>query len=216
MIASLSISYKMAAAMIRLLIFLCAGSILHSEELSLFPSNSLDDWTTAGSAKWSYQNGTLSGGQDGDPKRSGLLLSKAKFQDFDLSLDFKIDEHDKYNSGIYLRYHSEQKGDRLQVNIGRGAADEPVGLYLSDWLDKGDEKDEVRKPKVWNSLRIKALGPHIQVWLNGKKIVDFKDAKRLAKHLARGQLAFQTYGAEGHAGWVKFRRMKIKPLKQKD
>ncbi|MEN8772425.1 MAG: DUF1080 domain-containing protein [Akkermansiaceae bacterium] len=201
--------------MIRLLIFFFTGSILHSEELSLFPSNSLDDWTTVGSAKWSYQNGTLSGGQDGDPKRSGLLLSKAKFQDFDLSLDFKIDEHGKYNSGIYLRYHLEQKGDRLQVNIGRGAADEPVGLYLSDWLDKGDEKDEIREPKVWNSLRIKALGPHIQVWLNGKKIVDFKDAKRLSNYLTPGQLAFQTYGAEGHAGWVKFRRMKIKPLNQK-
>lgn len=215
MIASLSIFYKMAVPMIRLLIFFFTGSILHSEELSLFPSNSLDDWTTVGSAKWSYQNGTLSGGQDGDPKRSGLLLSKAKFQDFDLSLDFKIDEHGKYNSGIYLRYHLEQKGDRLQVNIGRGAADEPVGLYLSDWLDKGDEKDEIREPKVWNSLRIKALGPHIQVWLNGKKIVDFKDAKRLSNYLTPGQLAFQTYGAEGHAGWVKFRRMKIKPLNQK-
>ena len=215
MIASLSIFYKMAVPMIRLLIFFFTGSILHSEELSLFPSNSLDDWTTVGSAKWSYQNGTLSGGQDGDPKRSGLLLSKAKFQDFDLSLDFKIDEHGKYNSGIYLRYHLEQKGDRLQVNIGRGAADEPVGLYLSDWLDKGDEKDEIREPKVWNSLRIKALGSHIQVWLNGKKIVDFKDAKRLSNYLTPGQLAFQTYGAEGHAGWVKFRRMKIKPLNQK-
>lgn len=215
MIASLSIFYKMAVPMIRLLIFFFTGSILHSEELSLFPSNSLDDWTTVGGAKWSYQNGTLSGGQDGDPKRSGLLLSKAKFQDFDLSLDFKIDEHGKYNSGIYLRYHLEQKGDRLQVNIGRGAADEPVGLYLSDWLDKGDEKDEIRKPKVWNSLRIKALGSHIQVWLNGKKIVDFKDAKRLSNYLTPGQLAFQTYGAEGHAGWVKFRRMKIKPLNQK-
>ena len=198
--------------MIRVLLFFFAGSILHAEELSLFPSNSLDDWTSKGSAKWSYQKGVLSGGQDGDPKRSGLLLSKATFQDFEVILDFKIDEHGKYNSGIYLRYHPEQKGDRLQVNIGRGAAGEPVGLYLSDWLDKGDAKDQFRKPKVWNSLRIRALGPHIQVWLNGQKIVDYQDAKRLAKHLAPGHLAIQTYGAEGHAGWVKFRKMRIKPL----
>ena len=67
---------------------------------------------------------------------------------------------------------------------------------------------------IWNSLRIKALGPHIQVWLNGKKIVDFNDEKRLAKHLATGHLAIQTYGAEGHAGWVKFRQMKITPLQK--
>ena len=198
--------------MIRFPFFLFLGSVLYAEELSLFPSGTLDDWTPKGSAKWTYQDGTLSGGQNGDPKRSGLLLSKAKFQDFDLSLEFKIDEHGKYNSGIYLRYDLSQKGDRLQVNIGRGAADEPVGLYLNDWLDKGDAKDEFRKPNEWNSLRIKALGPHIQVWLNGQKIVDFNDAKRLAKHLAPGHLAIQTYGAEGHAGWVKFRKMKIKPL----
>ena len=63
-----------------------------------------------------------------------------------------------------------------------------------------------------SSLRIKALGPHIEVWLNSKKIVDYQDAKRLAKHLAPGHLAIQTYGAENHAGWVKFRKMKIKPL----
>lgn len=198
--------------MIRILALLLAIHSLHAEELDLFPAGSLQGWTSTGTAKWSYQDGLLSGGQDGDSKRSGLLISQRTFQDFDLSLDFKIDEHGKYNSGLYLRYHAKQKGDRLQVNIGRGVADEPVGLYLDDWLDKGDAKDDHRKPREWNSLRIKALGAHIQVWLNGQKIVDFKDAKRLAKHLAPGHLAFQTYGAEGHAGWVKFRKMKITPI----
>lgn len=198
--------------MSRLLLFLIFTSSVFSREPSLFPSDSLKNWTPIGSAEWNYENGLLSGGQDGDPKRSGLLLSKAKFENFDLRLEFKIDEHGKYNSGIYLRYDPAQKSDRLQVNIGRGVADEPVGLYLNDWLDKGDAKDEHRKPGEWNSLRIKAVGAHIQVWLNTEKIVDYHDTKRLAKHLAPGSLAFQTYGAEGHAGWVKFRKMTITPL----
>lgn len=187
--------------------------LLHPTESNagiLVPEN----WTSIGTAKWSFQNGTLSGGQGGDPKRSGLLLSKAKFKDFDLSLEFKIDEHGKYNSGIYLRYDPKKKGDRLQVNIGRGVADEPVGLYLDNWLDKGDASDAHRIPNEWNALRIKALGPHIQVWLNGQSIVDYQDPERLARHLETGHLAFQTYGAEGHAGWVKFRKMTIKPIKK--
>lgn len=200
--------------MTRLLFFFLFSSSLFSEEVSLFPSGALKDWTTLGSARWTYKDGLLSGGQDGDPKRSGLLLTKAKFQDFDLSLEFKIDEHGKYNSGVYLRYDTAQKGDRLQVNIGRGAADEPVGLYLNDWLDKGDAKDEFRKPNEWNTLRIRAHGPHIQVWLNKQKIVDFNDPKRLAKHLAPGHLAFQTYGAENHAGWIKFRKLKMTNLSE--
>ena len=198
--------------MIRLLLFLLAGTFASSREIALFQTDSLEGWTSTGNAQWSCQDGILSGGQDGDPKRSGLLISKAKFQDFDFSCDFKIDEHGKYNSGIYLRYHPDQKDDRLQVNIGRGVADEPVGLYLTDWLDKGDAKDEHRKPREWNSLRIKALGPHVQVWLNGQKIVDYQDATRLANHLKPGHLAFQTYGAENHAGWVKFRKLKLQEI----
>lgn len=204
-------SFMITTSMLHFLIFLLVASLVPAEEVPLFPSGSLDDWTAKGSARWSYQNGVLSGGQDGDPKRSGLLVSKATFQDFDLTLDFKIDEHGKYNSGIYLRYQPAQKS-RLQVNIGRGRADEPVGLYLDDWLDKGDAKDEYRQAGAWNSLRIHARGPHIQVWLNGHKIVDYRDAQRLANHLAPGHLAFQTYGAENHAGWVKFRKLRLKTL----
>jgi hypothetical protein len=201
--------------MAQFLFFVFLASFVTAEELLLFPSGSIEDWTSRGTAKWSYQDGVLSGGQDGDPKRSGLLISKASFQDFDLSFEFKIDEHGKYNSGVYLRYDPKQKSSRLQVNIGRGVADEPVGLYLDEWLDKGDSKDEFRKKNEWNALRIKAVGAHVRVWLNGKEIVDFQDKNRLAKHLGSGHLAFQTYGAEGHAGWVKFRKLKVVPLPSK-
>jgi hypothetical protein len=193
-------------------IFLFSCQLLLGEQRALFPPQSMGDWKTTGTAEWSYQNGILSGGQQGDPKRSGLLISKDQFQDFELSLDFKIDEHGKYNSGIYLRYHPEQKSHRLQVNIGRGVAEEPVGLYLDDWLDQGDAKDQYRKAHEWNSMRIRAVGAQIQVWLNGHKIVDYQDSKKLAGHLKAGHLAFQTYGAQNHAGWVKFRKIVLKEI----
>ena len=88
-----------------------------------------------------------------------------------------------------------------------------MGLYLDDWLDKGDEHDKVRKPGQWNNLRLTARGPHITVHLNGQKIVDYTEPRKPeeAPHLhAAGSLAFQTYGAEGHAGWVKFRSARIR------
>ena len=47
------------------------------------------------------------GSQDGDPKRSGLLMTKEQFRDFELRLDFMIDERGKYNSGVYLRGRHE-------------------------------------------------------------------------------------------------------------
>lgn len=181
--------------------------------IALFDGTSLEGWNPVGSAEWKVEEGVLVGGQDGDPKRSGLLHTEATFQDFDLELEFMIDEHGKYNSGVYLRNRpGERRRTGYQINIGRGAAGEPVGLFLGDWLDKGDPEDKIRKPLEWNHLRIRARGPHIEAWLNKVKIVDYTDPQPREELLQAGTIAFQTYGAEGHAGWVKFRNIKIVDL----
>ena len=182
----------------------------------LFNGKDLEGWTPQGSAIWRVERGVLVGTQAGDPKRSGMLVTKDAFGDFELELEFMLDEHGKYNSGVYLRCQPDEK-NRLrtgyQVNLGRGAAGEYCGgVFLKDWLAKGDEKDAVRKPHEWNRLRIVARGAHLVVDLNGVNVVDFKHADPEPRLLAPGPLALQTYGAEGHAGWVTFRNVRVRPL----
>jgi hypothetical protein len=181
---------------------------------SLFDGKNLDAWTQVGSAKWRVEDGIIVGGQDGDPKRGGMLVTKDQFKDFELVLDFMIDEHGKYNSGVYLRNAPESRGRTgYQVNIGRGAAEEYAGgIFTDKWLDKGDEDDSIRKKLDWNSLRIAAKGGHITVDLNGKRVSDYTDPMPPERFLQRGTIALQTYGAEGHAGWVKFRNIRIREL----
>ena len=58
----------------------------------LFTENSLSEWESLGPAKWTVRNGTLITGQDGDPKRWGMLQSKKQYLDVELKLEFKIDE----------------------------------------------------------------------------------------------------------------------------
>lgn len=182
---------------------------------TIFNGKDLSGWTTTGSAVWKAESGILKGGQDGDASRWGLILTEKSYRDFDLSLDFKIDEHGKYNSGVYLRLQQGASRRRVyQVNIGRGAAGEPVGLYLEEWLDDGDAEDKIRKPLEWNQLRIRARGAHIETWLNGEKIVDYTDPNPAPELLQPGAIAFQTYGAEGHAGWVEFRNIRIVNLEK--
>src|SRR6476659_10125923 len=173
----------------------------------LFNGKDLDGWAPMGTAQWKVEDGVIVGGQFGDPKKWGLLTTKESFTDFELSLDFMIDEHGKYNSGVYLR-NDPGKGGRTgyQVNIGRGAAEEYcAGVYTDHWLAKGDEKDSIRKPLAWNTLRIVAKGPHLVVDLNGVNVVDHTDDKPEPKFLQSGVIGLQTYGAENHPGWVKFR-----------
>ncbi len=180
----------------------------------LFNGQDLTNWTQIGSAQWSVTNGVIHGGQQGDPKRGGLLTTKEQFQDFELALEFMIDEHGKYNSGVYLRNEPGWGGrSGYQINIGRGAAQEYVGLYTDRWLDKGDEHDTIRKKLDWNKLYIYAKGSHIKARLNGVEIVDYTDLEPKRRFLQPGVIALQTYGAEGHAGWVKFRNIRIRELK---
>src|SRR5687767_3198584 len=138
----------------------------------LFNGYDLTGWKSTGSAAWRVEHkdgwpSMVVGGQDGDPKRSGLLSTTDTFQNFELQLEFMIDEHGKYNSGVYLRNDPAARGRTgYQINIGRGAAQEYAGgLFTDKWLAKGDEKDEIRKPLEWNTLRILADGPRIVVHL---------------------------------------------------
>jgi hypothetical protein len=180
----------------------------------LFNGQNLTNWVQIGTARWTVRDGVIHGGQDGDPKRSGVLTTQERFQDFELELEFMIDEHGKYNSGVYLR-NEPGRGGRTgyQINIGRGAAEEYVGLFTDRWLDKGDEHDTIRKKLDWNRLFIYARGPHIKAQLNGVEIVDYVDPAPPPRFLEPGVIAFQTYGAEGHAGWVKFRNIRIRELR---
>ena len=195
-------------------LMLAGAAAAESGWQELFNGKDLENFQQVGSAKWRAEDGVILGGQDGDPKRSGLLATKEQFKDFELELEVMIDEHGKYNSGVYLR-NDPGKGGRTgyQVNFGRGQAEEYfAGLFTDKWLDKGDEHDTIRKKLDWNKVRILARGPHIEVELNGQKVVDYTDPQPPERFLQKGVIAFQTYGADGHAGWVKYRNLRIRRL----
>ncbi|MBT3636214.1 MAG: DUF1080 domain-containing protein [Opitutae bacterium] len=185
------------------------------KKIDLLKGDGLDQWEAFGKAQWKVSDGVLEGGQDGDPKRSGVLATKETFRDFDLEFEYLIDEHGKYNSGVYFRRgktKDDRKGPSYQLNLGRGKAGEFVGLFLDRWLDKGDEEDRIRKPKEWNNVRLLVVGPKIKAWLNGELIVEYVDPAPRPDLARAGTIALQTYGAEGHAGWVKFRKMRIRKI----
>jgi len=185
------------------------------KKIDLLQGHGLDRWEAFGKAEWKVTEGILEGGQGGDPKRSGVLVTKETFLNFDLEFEYLIDEHGKYNSGVYFRRgknKDDRKGPSYQLNLGRGKAGEFVGLFLDRWLDKGDEEDSIRKPKEWNQVRLLVVGPKIKAWLNDELIVEYVDPDPRPDLARAGTIALKTYGAEGHAGWVKFRKMRIRKI----
>ena len=181
---------------------------------TLFNGRDLDQWTPLGTAHWRVDHGSILGTQDGDPSRAGILTTRDSFQNFELVLDFGIEEFGKYNSGVYLRNQPgtvNQTG--YQVNIGRGVVGEYCGgLYYHGWLANGDVNDVIRRPNKWNSLHIIADGPHITVDLNGVRVVNFVDPHPDENLRRPGVIALQTYAAEKHPGWVRFRNIRVREL----
>jgi hypothetical protein len=180
----------------------------------LFDGKSLTGFTTSGTALWKVEDGAIVGGQDGDFRKRGNLVTTGEFKDFELELEFLIDEHGKYNSGVHIR-----GAGSYQINIGRPGAGEFIGVGVHRgerrewvWLSKGDEQDTVRRPLQWNTLRIIAKGAHFEITLNGVKTVDVTDPAPEPAWLQKGTISFQTYGAEEHAGFVKFRNLRIREL----
>jgi len=209
---------------------------------SLFNGKDFTGWTVAArrgpslspaDAGWKIENGIIVGGQAGPGQRGGSLVSQAQFKDVELELDFMLAEQPAapdglcttctYNSGVYLR-------TGYQVNFGRREAGEFIGIVVHRvhpkairgnvlWLDTGDEKfPNLRKKEDWNHVQISFKGPHLQVTLNGTKICDVIDNPTDPAEAAwkeAGPISFQwPHGgeAEGFAGFVKLRNVRIRDL----
>ena len=84
------------------------------------------------------------------------------------------------------------------------------------WLDKGDAKfPGLRKKQEWNTLRISANGPRLQVFLNGTQICDVNDNPTHpaeAKWKEAGPISVQSPYTPGFEGFVKYRNIRIREL----
>ena len=148
--------------------------------------------------EWRVFEGGLVGQQDREGN-GGILLTDEKFGDFEVYMEIKPDFG--CDGGVFLR--STGSGQAYQVmldylpggNLGGvfGEQLESLGAHQSDGWEKVWKKDG------WNSLRARIQGaaPHIEVWLNGSKITDFKDSEnRLPRGTTEGAIAVQVHGGD--------------------
>ncbi len=139
--------------------------------------------------------------------------SRKKFRDFILELDYKCSDR-KTNSGIFLRvpevptsddyiYHSFE----IQIDDASEGMHKTGAVY--DAVAPSGEA--YRPPGEWNHLKITFRGKHLQVELNGVKIIDW---------LAEPRGKVKDFAAEGYIGlqnhdWnssVYFRHIFIKEI----
>jgi hypothetical protein len=198
----------------------------------LFDGHSLDGWraykkSDAAGLRWKIDDNSLSLPAQTEPgTRAGDIISKDTFEQFELSVDWKVAPGS--NSGIkyfVLEDLDSAIGHEYQVIDDERHPDAKVGPHrqTAAFYDVLPASDRPLKPAgEWNSTRIVVRGQTVEHWLNGKKVLQyelnspalnaaiekskFKGIARFGKR-QNGHLLLQDHGDQ-----VWFRNIKIRRL----
>jgi hypothetical protein len=158
---------------------------------------------------WSVKDGMLVGAGPA----SHLFSEKDDYTDFHYRVEVKI--NDKGNSGQYFRTKFESgfpTGYEAQINATHGDWRRSGSLYpdaragLREFEKDICVKDAPNKPDEFFTQEVIAKGNHIQILVNGKKLVDFTHPKQT---LTKGHFALQGHDP---GTVVTFKKIEYKPL----
>jgi hypothetical protein len=163
---------------------------------TLFDGSNLNNFNPIGDANWEIADGAV-----GADSGSGFLVTKESYADFELTLEFWVDE--PANSGIFVRCAdamSVTDRNSYEVNIYDTRADQTY--RTGGIVHIAAPNSVIMTGGKWNSYEIKAEGSRLMVTLNGEEMVDVRDTQ-----FSDGPIALQ-YGL----GIVKFRNVRVRGL----
>ncbi|HEX7260784.1 MAG TPA: DUF1080 domain-containing protein [Luteolibacter sp.] len=187
---------------------------------------------------WKMEDGILSISESGglESAKAGDIITRQKFSDFELSVDFKIAPG--ANSGIKIFVDPE-------INKGPGSAIGPEFQILDDErhpdaklghngnrtigslydLITAPATKRVNPPGEWNNARILSEGKHVTYFLNGVKTVEYergskewRDTVAASKYKiwpGFGELPEGHILLQDHGNLVSYKNIKIRDFSKK-
>jgi hypothetical protein len=156
----------------------------------LFNGKDLSGWEATGKAKWTVEKGLLVGTQ-GDKNSPGDLFTTKSFRDFEATVTYRAEW--PCNSGVWFRFQTPDKAYQADILEYKnpvaysGTLYCPGKLFLAINADKTLENHD-----GWNTIKVRAQGDHLQIWLNDRPTADVHDATADS-----GKIGFQVHpGAE--------------------
>ena len=201
-----------------LLSFLCCTQTRAADFENLFDGKSLANWQRIGQKKdiWSVADGTLVMGGEG----GGSLATPTDYADFELVLEFQLSSDS--NSGVYLRApadatHISRTGMEIQILDdfhAKYAKVQPWQRTGSIYHVAAAKTGHLKPAGEWNEMKIRAVGPHVTISLNGATIVDDMIDKHPELNAEHTGLARKSgrIGLQSHNGVVKFRNVRVRDL----
>lgn len=173
---------------------------------SIFNGKDLSGWQVPDpNPFWRVEDGVLVG--ENDAARKGhVLYTKKAYKDFILELEARWTG--EIDSGIMLRRPELQ----LQIGISRSLKKDMTCSFYTNGREKYPEAGQAKelekflRPGDWNKIRLQAKGAAFDVWLNGEKVVQYKDPRFPEPY---------AIGLQIHPGLkmkIEFRNIRLKDL----
>lgn len=183
--------------------------------VSLFDGKTLDGWTQRnGKATYQVEDGAIVGRTAKSSPNSFLCTNKA-YCDFELLFEVKVDKG--LNSGVQVRsrsskdYNNERvHGPQVEIECAPGESGYIYGEATGrGWLSPKQVIKDAYKNDQWNEYRVLAVGPRIQIWINGREVEDLTDEASSRC----GFIGLQVHGVGDRGPFeVRWRNIKIKDL----
>lgn len=160
------------------------GGETKSRWISLFNGKDLSGWTVRGKATWSVQDGVLVG-----IGGMGHIYTDAACTNFEAKGMFRVTSQGAIpNSGFYFRANSPVD-DENDFPRGYEAQICSHGEGYTGWLWKpgkptGKAAELLTRDGEWFNYRIRAVGAHIQFWIDGKLVMSYDDTEYKSGHFA--------------------------------
>ena len=174
--------------------------------VQIFNGKDLTGWEPSGGAKWVVENGAIVGTQ-GDNFAHGDLFTKDTYKDFLLTATYRVEW--PCNTGIWFRYKSPSKAYQADILEYKNPECYSGSLYCPGKMFIAMNTDKTLVDRDgWNTMKVRAEGNHLQIWLNGRQVADVHDDTTDS-----GKIGFQVHPGE-QFGPMKIivREMLLKPL----
>jgi len=172
----------------------------------LFNSKDLSGWETSGGAKWVVKDGLLIGTQ-GENYAHGDLFTKKTYDDFVLTCTYRVEW--PCNTGIWFRYQSARKAYQADILEYKKPVCYSGSLYCPGkmFIAMNEDKSLVDR-EGFNTMKVRAEGDHIEIWINGHKVADVHD-----ETTDSGKIGFQVHpGAQFGPMKMVVKELLINPL----
>ncbi len=158
----------------------------------------LSQWDTYGVADWNLEDGILSASV---ADSAGFVMTKDRFKDFELELDFWPDS--TINSGIFIRCQNTELSFETCYEINIWDLHPNQKFRTGSIVNRAEPLDYVETIGKWNKYRIRVQNNRVEAWINEVKTADLKNSD-----LIEGYIGLQAMGT----GEIKFRNVKLEAL----